>query len=314
MNFAHTLHWTFLTPAEEWHVRLYNCRCNYSWITLLRCVMTQLCRSVAVMDMVGNCTNTAELTHQALGPLNSDQNVLILLNEVCALTASVTYKNLYKKLISLRFQWWCSSIYYLYVTLDCLFQLLSLLVFWLCSHGPWIVFECLNFSLFAILSFDTHIWMVASFRAAFLHLYDVGFTWHQLWSKICAFGQFHFHFFFCCWLPFFDTCKQLHLYVWISHFDFIFVKLDHQWSSSSLLSSSSSWLWNWVIDGHYGRVAGTRGRRPLVRANDLSHNGPSHHHHHHDIITMLMMMMDKMTIRGERIIRYSNSIRIVETE
>ena len=116
----------------------------------------------------------------------------------------------------------------------------------------------------------------------------------------------HFTFtFFCCWLPFFATCKQLHLYVWISHFDFIFiviiVKLDHQSasssslsSSSSSLSSSSSWLWNWVIDGHYGRVAGTRGRRPLVRANDLSHNGPSHHHHHHVIITMLMMMMDKM--------------------
>ena len=129
----------------------------------------------------------------------------------------------------------------------------------------WIVFECLNFSLFAILYFDTHIWMVASFRAAFLHLYDVGLTWHQLWSKIYVFGPFHFHLFFCCWLPFFATCKQLHLYVWISHFDFIFiviiVKLDHQSASSSSLSWSSSWLWNWVIDGHYGhygRAAGTR--------------------------------------------------------
>ena len=93
---------------------------------------------------------------------------------------------------SLRFQWWCSNIHYSDVTLDC-FQILSL--FCLLTMFSWIVFECLNFSLFAILSFDTHIWMVASFRAVFLHLYDVGLAWHQLWSKICVLVHFTFTFF-----------------------------------------------------------------------------------------------------------------------
>ena len=138
--------------------------CNFSLITLLHFVMTQLCRPVAVM--VANCINTAELIQQALGPLNSDQNVLILLNEVCALTASVTYK-IYEKInlfeVSMVMQQYSLFICHFGLSFSASFTPCLLTVF------TWIVFECLNFSLFAILSSDTHIWMVASFRAAFLH-------------------------------------------------------------------------------------------------------------------------------------------------